>query len=214
MPVGPIARLHVVTDSRTLERPDFVALAREVLATGGPRLALHVRGPSTEGRTVHAVTVALRSAARGAGARLLVNDRVDVAMTAGADGAHLGARSLPVAAARRLLGGERLVGASVHDTEAAVAARDDGANYVFVGTIFPTASHPGRTGIGVRGLAGIIDAAPGISVLGIGGVSVPRVADVVGAGAHGVAVLGGVWSAPDPAAAVSEYLVALDEENP
>jgi thiamine-phosphate diphosphorylase len=114
---------------------------------------------------------------------------------------------------RRLLGDERLVGASVHDADGAVVARDHGANYAFVGTIFPTTSHPGRPGIGISGLAGIIRAAPGIPLLGIGGVSVARVGDVVGAGAHGAAVLGGVWSAPDPAAAVSEYLVALEEER-
>jgi thiamine-phosphate pyrophosphorylase len=213
MPAGPVPRLHVVTDSRTLERPDFVLLAHEVLAAGGPRLALHVRGPTTDGRTIHDVAVALRSVARAAGARLLVNDRVDVALTAGLEGAHVGERSLPVAEARRLLGDERLVGASVHDAEGAVAARDQGANYAFVGTIFPTTSHPGRPGIGISGLAGIIRAAPGIPLLGIGGVSVARVGDVVGAGAHGAAVLGGVWSAPDPAAAVSEYLVALEEER-
>lgn len=210
MLVGRVPRLHVVTDSRTLQRPDFTALAREVLAAGGAGLALHVRGPATEGRTIHDIAVALRISAREAGARILVNDRVDVALTAGVDGAHLGERSLPVAEARRLLGGERLIGASVHDRDRARTVWKEGANYAFVGSIFSTVSHPGRTGIGVSGMVGILRAAPGIPMLGIGGVSVDRVADVVSAGAHGVAVLGGVWSAPDPAAAVSEYLVALE----
>ena len=213
MPVERVPPLHVVTDSRTLERPDFVALARAVLAAGGTRLALHVRGPATDGRTVHDLASALRSPARDAGARLLVNDRVDVALAAGLDGAHLGERSLPVTEARRLLGDERLIGASVHDREGARAACEEGANYAFVGSIFSTPSHPGRTGIGVSGMAAILEAAPGLPMLGIGGVSPARVADVVRAGAHGVAVLGGVWSAPDPAAAVSEYLVALEEDR-
>lgn len=212
MPAGRVPRLHVVTDSRILERPDFVALAREVLTAGGPELALHVRGPATDGRTVHDVAVALQSPARQAGARLLVNDRVDVALTAGLDGAHLGERSLPVAEARRLLGDERLIGASVHDGERARAAWEEGANYAFVGTVFSTPSHPGRPGIGVSGMVAILEAAPGFPMLGIGGVSVARVADVVRAGAHGVAALGGVWSARDPVAAVSEYLVALEED--
>lgn len=212
MPAERVPRLHVVTDSSTLERPHFVTLARAVLAAGGPGVALHVRGPATEGRTIHDLALALRGPAREAGALLLVNDRVDVALTAGLDGAHLGERSLPVAEARRLLGDERLIGASVHDGERARAAREEGANYAFVGTIFSTASHPGRAGIGVSEMAGIVRAAPGIPMLGIGGVSVVRVADVVRAGAHGVAVLGGVWSAPDPATAVSEYLVALEED--
>lgn len=213
MPAGRVPRLHVVTDSPTLQHPDFFALARKVLTAGGPGLALHVRGPTTDGRTVHDVAMGLRSPAREAGARLLVNDRVDVALTAGVDGVHLGERSLPVAEARRLLGRDRLVGASVHDRDRARVVWEEGANYAFVGTIFPTASHPGRAGIGVSEMAGIIRAASGIPMLGIGGVSVARVADVVRAGAHGVAVLGGVWSAPDPAAAVSEYLVALEDEE-
>lgn len=206
-------RLHVVTDSAAVERPDFVARASAVIEAGGARLAFHLRAPHTAGRLVHERAVALLAVARAHGALLLVNDRVDIALAAGLDGAHLGERSIPVTDARRLLGSSRKVGASVHDAGALCRARDDGANYAFVGTIHATESHPGRTGIGPAGLRALIERAPGIPVLAIGGLVPGRVQDVLDAGAHGVAAIRGVWSAPDPPTAVLAYLAALESPS-
>jgi thiamine-phosphate pyrophosphorylase len=137
-----------------------------------------------------------------------VNDRVDVAAVAGADGVHLGERSLPVAAARGLLPATALVGASVHRIDRARELATEGADYLVAGTVFATPSHPDRPGRGPEWLGRVVRAAAR-PVLAIGGISPERVAPCVAVGAHGVAVLRGVWDAGDPAEAVAGYLKRL-----
>jgi thiamine-phosphate diphosphorylase len=144
---------------------------------------------------------------------LVVNDRVDVALSVDVDGAHVGGRSLPVAAARRLLGPERWLGASCHNARQAAAARWDGADYVLLGTIFATPTHPGVAGMGPEGLAATLARLRGCPVIGIGGIDPAKVSDVLRVGAHGVAVVRGVWDAPDPARAVRRYVQAIHAET-
>jgi thiamine-phosphate diphosphorylase len=131
-----------------------------------------------------------------------VNDRVDVALAVGADGVQLGRRGLPAADARRLAGAERLIGVSVHTSSEADEAREGGADFVLVGNVYATGSHPGRAGIGVRALA----AFAGPARIAIGGVTPERVAELRDAGVQGVAAIRGVWDAPSPARAVRSYL--------
>ncbi|MDP2957448.1 MAG: thiamine phosphate synthase [Longimicrobiales bacterium] len=201
--------LHVVTDDEILARSDFVELASALLRRGGASMALHVRGPRTAGGALFALAAALAGVARPAGAWLVVNDRVDVALAAGACGVHLGARSLPVASARRLLGGRGRIGASVHSVPEGADAARQGADWIFAGTIWATPSHPGREGRGPGFIAEVRSAAPAVPVLAIGGVSEERVAEVMGGGAAGVAVIRGIWDAPDPLEAARRYLEAL-----
>jgi thiamine-phosphate diphosphorylase len=205
-----LPRLHLVTDCATLGRPEFVTWASAAMEAGGERVALHLRGPRTTGRAMYETALALGPAARSTGARLLANDRLDVVLAADLDGAHLGARSLPVREARGLMGPERILGASVHDEATLRSVRDDGANHAFVGNLYETASHPGRRGLGTKSLARLIREVPAIPVVAIGGIVPERVGEALGAGAFGVAVLRGVWSAEDPVAAVLDYLAALE----
>jgi thiamine-phosphate pyrophosphorylase len=196
--------LHVVTDDDVLARPDFAANAEAVLRCGSG-VALHLRGPSIDAGTLLRLAVRLRPVAVEADSVLLVNDRVDVAMEARLDGVHLGRRSMPVGAARRILPPHALVGASVHDPERAREAWSEGADYLIVGTIFSTPSHPGRTGDGTIHLKRV--GASGVGpLIAIGGVTVDRLAACIRAGAHGVATLRGVWDSEDPAAWASTYL--------
>ncbi len=194
--------LHVVTDDATAARPDFLRAAAEVLAEGGPRIAFHLRAPLANGLAVYRWAEALRGPTRDAGALLLVNDRVDAALAAEADGVQLGRRGLVVADARRLAGAGRLVGLSVHASAEVHEAREGGADFVLVGNVYATASHPGRAGIGVEGLA----AFAGLPRIAIGGVTPERVAELRDAGLQGVAAIRGVWDAPSPARAVRSYL--------
>jgi thiamine-phosphate diphosphorylase len=143
------------------------------------------------------------------GAPVLVNDRVDVALAAHAGGVQLGRFSIPVAAARRILGGEARIGYSAHAADEAEAAAREGADFVVVGTIYATPSHPGEPGAGPERIR---EVAPRVSVpvIAIGGMAPQRVPEVLAAGAHGIAVLGGVWNDTDPVTAIHRYLAALE----
>ena len=201
--------LHVVTDDEVLGRPDFPATASALMASGGPRVALHVRGPGTDGGTLYRLAHGLAAEAFGAGALLVVNDRVDVALTAGAGAVQLGRRSLPLRDARRILGADALLGVSTHeDAEVAEAARE-GAQWIFVGTIYATPSHADRPARGAEAIASARRVADGVPVLAIGGVTPERAGEVRAAGAYGVAAIRGIWDAPDPIAACGLYLEAL-----
>lgn len=195
-----------------LARGGFEQRARAVLGAGGPGMALHLRGPRTDGATLFALAAALLPEARRVGALLFVNDRLDVALAAGVDGAHLGQRSLGVRTALALVGPETWLGTSVHDADEALAAREDGADYAFLGTIFDTPTHPDRKGkgMGLEGLATAAGRVRGFPLVGIGGIDPARVPDVLAAGAYGVAVVRGVWDARDPATAVTRYLEATE----
>ena len=203
-----IPRLHLITDDGILGRPTFPLVAREILDLAGTSLALHLRGPRSSGRLLHSLALELRDPARNRGSLLLVNDRVDVARALGLPGVHLGQRSLPLPSARKILGSGALLGASVHGPPEARRARDDGADYLVVGTLYPTASHPGRPGAG-PGLLQEVGALTALPLLAIGGITPERVERVLRAGAHGVAVRGGIWDAADPREATRVYLKRL-----
>jgi thiamine-phosphate pyrophosphorylase len=194
--------LHVVADDEVVARTDFVDCARLILAMGGPDIVFHLRAPRASGRRLHDLARVIRDAV-GRRAVLLVNDRIDVALAA-ADGAQVGARGVRVRDARRLLGPDRLLGASVHSAAEAIDSVAEGADFVVAGTIWPTPSHPGREGAGLGLIREI--ASSDIAVVAIGGVTPERAAEARGAGASGIAVIRGVWDAVDPAEAVREYL--------
>ena len=123
-------------------------------------------------------------------ARIVVNDRLDVALAAGAAGVHLKSDSIPTALARRIVPAGFLVGRSVHDVEGARAAAGDGADYVIFGTVFPSGSKPaGHRTAGLEALAAVV-AAVAIPVIAIGGVSLNTVRAAAAAGAAGVAAIG------------------------
>ena len=206
-----LPRLHVVTDDSMLARGGFEQKAIAVLEAAGPRVALHVRGPRTDGSTLYRIAASLLPHARRTGTALFVNDRLDVALALEVDGAHVGHRSLGVRVARALLGADVWLGASVHDAKDAADAKREGADYAFLGTIFDTPTHPGRKGMGLEGLAATVGRVGGLPLVAIGGIDPTRVPDVLGAGAFGVAVVRGVWDSRDAPAAVRRYAEALEE---
>lgn len=150
----------------------------------------------------------LRGAVRVRGGSLVVNDRVDVALAIEAEGVHLGGGSLPVREVRRLVGDRMLVGASVHSLEEALRAEGEGADYLLLGTIFETRSHPGLRPAGLE-LVSRVARAVTIPVVAIGGIKADNAAAVIGAGAQGVAVLTAIQSAVDVAAATRGLVAAI-----
>ncbi len=159
-----------------------------------------------------AVTQAARAGARARGGRvrLIVNRRVDVALAIGADGVHLGFDAMDVAAARRLLGPDALVGVSCHSADEVRAAR--GASYAQLAPIFaPFSKVASRPPLG---LAALRAAAGGPPVLAQGGIDAAGAAAATAAGAAGVAVTGAILLAPDPAQAAATLRSALDSGAP
>ncbi len=135
-------------------------------------------------------------------AKLLVNDRVDVALSLKADGVQLPEDGIPVAEARRIVGPNMLIGRSVHSVSGAVEAQSDGADFLIAGTIFPTTSHPDSPAQGTDFLRAVC-LEVSVPVLAIGGVTIQNVGDVMEAGCSGAAVISAISEAEDPAAATS-----------
>lgn len=179
-----------------------------MLEAGGAHLALHVRAPGVHGREVFEWCRELRPVAEQSGATLLVNDRVDVARALGL-GVHLGQRSLQLSDARNVLGSGGPVGVSCHGADEADAAAKAGADYLVLGNIFETPSHPDRSGVGLSEVGEVVRRVPGVPIVAIGGVTVANTGSVIDAGAWGVAVLRGIWGASDSATAAVEYISAL-----
>jgi thiamine-phosphate pyrophosphorylase len=207
-----LPRLHVVTNDDVLAAADFRDRASALLGALGPALALHLRSPGGDVRRLLAEAEALFEPAHGTGALLLVNDRPDVALAAGT-GVQLGYRSIPVQAVRGLLGGEAVIGYSAHGAAEAVSAVGGGADFVLIGTIWATPSHPGHEAAGldrVRETAATV----GAPVLAIGGVTPARARLALDAGAWGVAAIRGVWDVADPVVAARRYLEEMGVDSP
>jgi thiamine-phosphate pyrophosphorylase len=202
--MSPIPRLVLVTDRHATGGRDLVAVVTAALEAGLP--AVQVREKDLPGRPLLALAEALRTATARTGALLFVNDRIDVAIAAGADGVHLGGGSVAVAVARRLLPAGALVGVSTH---APAEPATTGADFAFFGPVFATPSkEPFGPPQGTARLAEAVAAAP-VPVLAIGGVGAAEVPAVCAAGAAGVAVIRAILAAADPAAATRRLLAAL-----
>lgn len=198
--------LHAVTSDEIVLRADFLERVRRVMHAGGPRIAVHLRAPRLGGRRLHELACHIAALQRETGAWLVVNDRADVALTAGAQGVQLTSRSMTAADARVFRPPLR-VGASVHSQQDAKIAWDGEADWLVAGHVFETESHPRET---ARGTAFItkLTSTFAIPVIAIGGVRPEHVASLRDAGAYGVAVIRGVWNASDAGAAVIDYLSA------
>jgi thiamine-phosphate pyrophosphorylase len=174
---------------------DPLAQARQALDGGATVIQLRVKErPAGE---VLALAVSLVALARGR-ALVLVNDRVDLAVLAGADGVHLGEEDLPVAAARGVAGPDLLVGRSTRTLQDGLAALADGADHVGFGPVFATATK--RIAEPPRGLAMLAEVAGrlGAPVVAIGGIGLDTIGPVAEAGAAAAAVIGALFDQPDP----------------
>lgn len=178
----------------------------EAAVDGGVGL-VQLREKDLSASELYSLALRLKGAIRDR-ALLFVNDRIDVALAADADGVQLGENALPLRAARRLVDGNLLLGRSVHSVDGAVNAEAQGADILVLGTIFPTASHPGaRTG--GSELVHEVAAAVSVPFLGIGGIDTSNVGEVVAGGAAGAAVITAITTASHPAAESAHLLEAM-----
>ncbi len=197
--------LMVVSDG-TGDEARIAALGRA--AAEGGAWGFQIREPSLGGgRLAHLV----RELTAGA-LRVVVNDRVDVALAAGAFGVQLGECSLPPDRVRELAGTRLAIGRSIHDAAGARRASDGGADWVLFGHVFATPSKPGIPPRGLAGLA-LACAASAVPVFAIGGIEPATVGDVLRQGAAGVAVIGAVARADNMQAAVRELVQELERAS-
>ncbi len=185
----------------------------------GPRGAVHLRANAASGRRLFDLATELAHYQTTTGAWLVINDRVDVALCVGARAVQLTTRSLTLADARQAVhvahaqSAPIAIGASVHSVEEARAssekAEDGMPAWLVAGHVFPTPSHPGAPERGASFLADICAAVP-IPVIAIGGVRPTHMRQLLAAGAHGVAVIRGIWHAVDAERAAADYLSAYD----
>ncbi|HUT25161.1 MAG TPA: thiamine phosphate synthase [Sumerlaeia bacterium] len=195
-------RLVLVTDQSASARP-LPVVVEAALRGGVTAVMLRERDMTTKG--LYDLAVELRRITQRAGALLIVNDRVDVALAAGADGVHLGWQSLPFENARALMGESRLVGASTHSPDEARRAAQQGADYVTFGPVFPTPRKAGL--VAVQGVEGVAAARRDLAVplVGLGGIDPANAAQVLRAGADGVAAIRALVAAEDPEQAARAF---------
>ncbi len=195
--------LCVITDPRLAPGKDHVAIAEAAL-TGGADV-IQLRDKQRSLRDLLPQARAIQALCRARGATFIVNDRVDVALAADADGAHVGQEDLPAEAARRLLGPRRILGVSTHSLAQAEAAVRAGADYIGFGPVFRTGTKD--TAYGPRGLDGLreVCAAVRVPILAIGGITLENVGEVIRAGAVAPAVISAIVAALDIAASAAEF---------
>jgi thiamine-phosphate pyrophosphorylase len=201
------SRLLLVTDRhRTNGRP-LIPLLQRVIAAAAPAIQLRERDLSVRELVTLAREVQAITASRSC--QLLINDRIDVALALEGVGVHLRSDSLPVSAARQLLGSRRLLGISVHAVEEAVQAESQGADYVVLGPIYETPSKQiFGPPLGIRTLERACRLVR-IPLIGIGGVTASRAREMRSAGAFGVAVITALLGAADIELAARELLDAV-----
>jgi thiamine-phosphate pyrophosphorylase len=200
------ARLYVVTVAA--HGPAQLLDVVRAACTGGADL-VQLRRKGDDGLETLRLAERCRAVTAGAGVLFVVNDRLDVAMAADADGVHLGQSDLPVAAARRLWPG-RIVGRSTHTVEQALQAEREGADYIGVGPVHATPTKPGRPAVGlehVRAAAAQVH----IPWFAIGGIDAANAAAVIAAGARRLAVVRAVCDARDVETAARELLAAVTQ---
>jgi thiamine-phosphate pyrophosphorylase len=197
-------RLNAIVDPERAGGHDLAELAR-LCAEGGATL-VQSRDKKSETRAMVERARAIKQALKPFGVAFVVNDRIDVALAAEADGVHLGSDDMPVQDARRLLGPNALIGLSIKSAAEAEAAPLDLIDYVGSGGVYVTLSKEQKNApIGPAGLARIVAVlklrAGNLPVCGIAGIDAGNAAAVIGAGADGIAVISALSLAPDPAAA-------------
>jgi thiamine-phosphate pyrophosphorylase len=191
-----IGRLHVLTDTVLQSRFSHLELVGLAIRGGADTIQYRQKSGSTR-KMIHTATQ-MKQVCGGHGIPLIVNDRVDVAIAAKADGVHLGQDDFPITLARELLGHEMIIGASASNMEEAERCFFDGADYVGFGPIYPTSSKEDAGFVkGIVELLQVAKAVP-VPIIAIGGISSENVPEILNAGAHGIAVISSVCCQEDP----------------
>jgi len=203
-----ISGLYAICDPAFSKGRDILEVASEVIR-GGARV-IQLRDKARTIRELYPVALELARLANENSALFVVNDSVELAMAVGADGVHLGQGDFPLKAARKAVGDEMLIGISTHCLEEAIAAQEEGADYIGYGPMYKTSTKDAGVPKGVEGLRAIRERII-IPIVAIGGINANNAAEVITAGADAVAVISAVSEADDiymAAAGIAGYFKA------
>jgi thiamine-phosphate pyrophosphorylase len=197
-------RLVVVTDVDLAKPRQVIDVVRAAVTAGAP--AIQLRDKAANARELLEAGRIILPVVHGAGALFFINDRVDVALALGADGVHVGPNDTPASAIRRVVPQGFIIGGSTDKPVQAQQLVSEGVDYIGCGTVYTTSTKPDAgASIGVEGLQSVVDSVE-VPVIGIGGISADRVAEVARSGAAGVATVGAVMGAADVADEVVRLL--------
>jgi thiamine-phosphate pyrophosphorylase len=206
MPVNPIDfSLYLITDRKLFSSSENLMMAVEEGLSAGVK-AVQLREKDLSTRELLNLAYAFRELTAHFNAKLFINDRLDVAMSVGADGVHLGQSGIPANAIRKVLGDKMLIGCSTHSFAEASEAEKLGADFITFGPLFKTPSklQYGEP-VGLEALREVTKRIK-IPVFGIGGIKTEEIDEVISAGASGIAVISGVLCGADKAVAARQYL--------
>ena len=208
MKLDPSAlRLYLCTDRVLLGKKTLVE-AVEAAISGGVTI-VQLREKNVSAKEFFFIAKELLCVTRLHKIPLIINDRLDIALAAGADGVHLGQDDVPPAVARIIAGKDFIIGVSAHNAEEAVKAEKEGADYIGSGAVFQTGTKADAGVIGPLGLAAVVNAVK-IPVIGIGGINALNIVEVKKTGAAGAAVISAVLSKADIKGAAAELRRILD----
>lgn len=200
-------RLYLITDRHQAPGGGLLTTVEEALA-GGVR-AVQLREKDIPPRSLLELAHAMRKLTDRYGAKLIINDRADIALAAGADGVHLGEAGIPADAARRLLGNDKLIGVSCHSRESALAAAEAGADFITFGPVYPTPSKAAYGApVGLNLLAEAVSLLS-IPVFALGGIKRENTPDTLAAGAAGIALISAIIAAGNPEEEARAFLSLL-----
>jgi thiamine-phosphate pyrophosphorylase len=207
-----IGRLHLLTDIVLQSRFSHVDLTRLAIAGGADTIQLRQKTGTT--REMIEVAREMKKVCAAAGVTFIVNDRVDVAIAADADGVHLGQDDFPIPLARTLLGEDRVIGGSAGTLEEALKCQSEGADYVGVGPVYATTSkHDAGPASGLSLLKRVL-VHVSLPLIAIGGITAENVPEVMASGIHGIAVISAVCCQLDPEGATKTLRRAMESRRP
>lgn len=193
--------LYLITKPYSQAKGDYLRILEKALK-GGVSL-LQWREKEGDTGALYRLAKEAQTLAKEYQTPFLINDRLDLVLALEADGLHVGQKDLPAKLARQLLGPKKLLGVSAGDLSEALQAEEDGADYIGVGSIFPTSSKKDATPLSIEALKGICQAVT-IPVVAIGGMTLDRLPFLKESGIQGVAVLSSVWDHECPTKAVQD----------
>jgi thiamine-phosphate pyrophosphorylase len=206
-----IGRLHVLTDTVLQSRFSHLELARSAIKGGADTIQFRQKAGAT--REMIDTVRKLKQLCLGSSVTLIVNDRIDVAIAAEADGVHLGQNDFPIPLARKLLGESMIIGGSAATLEEAHRCLAEGADYIGFGPVYPTTSKEDAGPVtGIKLLKKAVQAIP-LPIIAIGGISIKNTSEVMQAGAQGIAVISAVCCQEDPEQATRSLKQALQTKR-